>query len=150
MRCLTAIVLIALLAALAWPQAPGRDSGRVRFLAVDIIVDTGEAPLAAYQFEFVAETGTIAIVGVEGGEHPAFAEPPYYDAAALHENHIIIAAFSTQKDLPAGKTRVARIHVQVTGDAEPQYVVVLRVAASADGRPIQATATAIESRGETQ
>ncbi|MBN1917293.1 MAG: hypothetical protein JW889_05235 [Verrucomicrobia bacterium] len=150
MSRLTAFVAVALLAALVWPPAPAQDAGRVRFRAVDVIIDTGDKPLAAYQFEFVAETGTIAIVGVEGGEHPAFAEPPYYDAAALHENHIIIAAFSTQKDLPAGKTRVARIHVQVTGDTEPQYVVALRIAASPEGAHIQASATAIESRGETQ
>ena len=150
MRRLTAIVLVALLAACVWPQAPAQDNGRVRFRAVDVIIDTGDAPLAAYQFELAAETGTIAIVGVEGGEHPAFAEPPYYDAAALQKNHIIIAAFSTQTDLPAGKVRVARVHVQVTGDTEPEYVVVLRVAASPDGTHIPATATASESRGETQ
>jgi threonine dehydrogenase-like Zn-dependent dehydrogenase len=150
MRRFTAMVLVALLASLIWPQAPAQNSGRVRFRAVDVIIDTGGRPLAAYQFELAAEVGTIAIVGVEGGEHPAFSEPPYYDAAALQKNHIIIAAFSTQKDLPAGKTRVARVHVQVTGDTEPQYVVVLRVAASPDGTHIPATATATESRGVTQ
>ena len=150
MRRFAPIVLVALLAACVWPQAPAQDSGRVRFRAIDIIIDTGDAPLAAYQFELAAEMGTIAIIGIEGGEHPAFAEPPYYDAAALQKNHIIIAAFSTQKDLPAGKTRVARVHVRVTGDTEPQYVVALRVAASPDGTHIPATAAASESRGETQ
>ena len=113
----------------------------VRFEAVDIYMDSKDEPLAAYQFEFAAETGEIKIVGIEGGEHPAFKEPPYYDPEALAQNRIIIAAFDTGKDLPAGKTRVARLHVEVIGEPEPEYVVKLDVAASAEGKKIPATVT---------
>lgn len=113
----------------------------VRFKAVDVYVDSGDEPLAAYQFEFAAETGEIKIVGIEGGEHAAFKEPPYYDPAALSKNTIIIAAFNTGQNLPRDKTRVARLHVQVMGEAEPEYVVKLEVAASPEGKKIAASAT---------
>ncbi len=119
----------------------------VRFAWVDVYVDPAEVPLAAYQFELAAETGSFQIVGVEGGEHPAFAEPPYYDPAALAHDRIIIAAFSTDDDLPAGPTRVARIHVQIAGDGTPDYVVKLIVAATAEGTEIPAAATVVAGEG---
>jgi hypothetical protein len=93
-----------------------------RFVALDIFVDSGATPLAAYQFELSASKGEIQIVGVEGGEHPAFAEPPYYDPAALQHERIIIAAFNTgtNTQLPVGKTRVGASALACTGcrDAE--------------------------------
>ena len=121
----------------------------VRFEAVDVCVDAGDTPLAAYQFELAAEVGEITIVGVEGGEHAAFKErPPYYDPAARMNNRIIIAAFNTGQDLPTGKTRVARIHLQVGRETEPKYVVKLHTAASADGKRIPATVTVCAISGE--
>ncbi len=145
MKAVHALLAVGLLLAMnAYPQ----QAERVRFEAVDIVLDSGDLPLAAYQFEFAAETGQITIVGIEGGDHAAFKEPPYYDPAALRNNKVIIAAFSTAKDLPSGRTRVARIHVQVAGDVEPEYAVVLKVAASPDGERIPATATAL--RGENR
>jgi hypothetical protein len=107
--------------------------GSVRFVPVHIYLDSGNVPLAAYQFELKARTGQIKIVGVEGGEHPAFREAPYYDPAALMNDRIIIAAFNTGTDLPHGRTRIATIHLQILGDAEPQYELKLVVAADADG-----------------
>lgn len=115
-----------------------------RFEAVEVYLDSGDVPLAAYQFEFTAETGEIKIVGIEGGEHPAFKEPPYYDPAALSKGRIIIAAFNTGEDLPKGRTRVARLHLQVIGETKPKYVVKLEVAASLDGKKTPATANVEE------
>jgi hypothetical protein len=116
----------------------------MRFAYVDVLIDAGEQPLAAYQFELSAAQGEIKIVGVEGGEHPAFADPPYYDPKALQKDRIIIAAFDTTAELPTGKTRVARVHLVIMGDAQPQYRIDLHVAADADGAEISATATVIE------
>ncbi len=113
----------------------------VRFVALDIYVDSKDRPLAAYQFELTAVGAPFAIVGVEGGVHQAFVEPPYYDPAALSKNRIILAAFNTGKDLPTGKTRIARIHARVIGEKDPSYAVKLVVAATADGSRIPATAT---------
>lgn len=108
----------------------------VRFATVSVIVDSGATPLAAYQFELAAEVGQVKIVGIEGGEHAAFAAPPYYDPAAMMNNRVIIAAFSTGRDLPKGKTRVATVHVQITGDTGPRYAAKLIVAGSDNGTPI--------------
>ena len=108
--------------------------------------DSGEVPLGAYQFELSDPAGSIKIVGVEGGEHAAFAEPPYYDPEALQNERIIIAAFNTGDDLPVGNTRVATVHVRVAGQADPDYTVNLAVAADADGEEIPATVSI--SQGE--
>jgi hypothetical protein len=96
---------------------------------------------AAYQFELKATAGRIEIVGVEGGEHKAFSEAPYYDPAALMHDRIIIAAFNTGQDLPAGRTRIATVHLQIIGDAEPRYELKLTVAGDADGKEIPAEIT---------
>ena len=112
-----------------------------RFAPVHIYIDSGGKPLAAYQFELKAASGQIKIVGVEGGEHPAFKEAPYYDPAALMNDRIIIAAFNTGRDLPAGRTRIATLHLQILGDAEPEYRLTLITAADADGSelPVEIT-----------
>lgn len=119
---------------------PTTTSSAVHFRAIDIYIDSKDRPLAAYQFELKAGGADAKIVGVEGGQHPAFADAPYYDPAALHnEDRILIAAFNMGSDLPKGKTRIARLHVQVTGDEQVKYSTKLMAAASADGKRIEAT-----------
>jgi hypothetical protein len=108
----------------------------VRFAPVHVYLDSGNRSLAAYQFELKATSGRIKIVGVEGGEHVAFQEAPYYDPAALQHNRIIIAAFNTGRNLPTGRTRIATIHLQIIGDVEPEYELTLTVAADANGRQL--------------
>jgi hypothetical protein len=112
----------------------------VHFEAVDLFIDPKNQPLAAYQVEFVADASRVKLVGVEGGEHAAFREPPYYDPAALNHNRVIVAAFSTSDGLPQSLTRVARLHVQVSGDAPPpQWSAKLIVASSDKSASIPAT-----------
>ncbi|MBN1345319.1 MAG: hypothetical protein JXQ73_21685 [Phycisphaerae bacterium] len=115
----------------------------VRFTAYDVFIDTANQPLAAYQLELAAPPDRLSIVGVEGGQHPAFAAPPYYDPAALTRNRIIIAAFNTAKDLPTGKTRVARVHVRLVGDQDPDVQIKLTVSTGSDGNDIPAKATVV-------
>jgi hypothetical protein len=89
----------------------------------------------------------VGIEGGEGGEHAAYAKPAYYDPAALAPEgggRVILAAYSTAKDLPTGRTRVARLHVMVEGRGaesgkgeEVEFKVDLRVAADAQGRAIE-------------
>jgi hypothetical protein len=119
-------------------HAGKRVERQVRFAPVHIYLDSGGKPLAAYQFELKATSGRIKIVGIEGGEHPAFKEAPYYDPAALMNDRIIIAAFNTGRDLPAGRTRIATVHLQILGDAQPEYQLALVTAADADGQNIPA------------
>lgn len=128
----------------------------VRFSPLHIYIDSGSRPLAAYQFELVCSVPVrayshgqdnasrrhyerqIRIVGVEGGEHKAFQEAPYYDSAALAQDRIIIAAFNTGKELPKERTRIATIHLQIIGQTEPEYELKLTVAADEDGNEIPA------------
>lgn len=119
-------------------QAGGVIGPKVRFAPLHIYLDSGNQPLAAYQFELKAAAGQVKIVGVESGQHKAFKEAPYYDPAALANDRIIIAAFSTGRELPKGHTRIATIHLQIIGDIEPKYELNLTVAADADGKEIPA------------
>jgi hypothetical protein len=117
------------------PQEPARPA----FAAYDVFVDAGNAALGAYQFEWVVRGGGARIVGVEGGEHPAFAAAPFYDPAALQGGRILIAAFSTAKELPHGRTRVARVHLMVDPGAAPQYAVQLQACADGAGADLSAS-----------
>ena len=132
----------------------------VRFASVDLIIDTADQPLAVYQLEFTARTRgedaaavtkNVAIVGIEGGAHVAFNRPPYYDPAAIQGERVILAAFSTAEvaSLPRGKVRVATIHLQITGDAEPEYHVKTSVTATFGGQKIDAAATVETKRTQS-
>ena len=97
------------------------------FTAVDVFMDTGPEPLAAFQIEF--RTGGERIVGIEGGQHAAFKEPAHYDPKAMQQNRVILAAFNTATatQLPKGKTRVATLHlhgVEKTGERKLTTIVV--------------------------
>jgi hypothetical protein len=120
------------------PEHSTCPENRVRFAPLHIYIDSGGQALAAFQFELKTTAGQIKIVGVEGGDHPAYKQPPYYDPAALANDRIIIAAFNTDSDLPQGQSRVATVHLQIIGDAEPEYELQLAVAADADGSEIPA------------
>ena len=111
-----------------------------RFAYLDVWIDSGQNPLAAYQFELAAEVGDVRIVGIEGGDGPIYADPPYYDNRAMQHDQVILAAFSTAgaDALPRGNVRVARIHVMIEGDEAPEYVLKLHAAARTDGEPIEA------------
>ncbi|MEK6703116.1 MAG: hypothetical protein AABZ53_12695 [Planctomycetota bacterium] len=118
----------------------------VRFEAVDVFVDSGAVPMAAYEIEFKAnvkgqDAGAV-LVGVEGGDHKAFTRAPYYDPAALKGNRIIVAALSVEGELPSGVTRVARLHVQIPARSTPDYACSMLVAGDTDAKEIPATATA--------
>lgn len=114
------------------------DQDKTRFEAIDVFVDTGIQSLAAWQLELKSTTNDVQIVGIEGGEHPAFQEPPYYDSRAMNSNRVIIAAFSTDENLPSGRSRVARIHVQVRGPGARTWMSELTTSATADGTRIPA------------
>lgn len=113
----------------------------VRFEAVDVFVDPQGQSLGAYQVEFKATGGDVKLVGVEGGEPEAYRKAPYYDPKAIQQSRIIIAAFSADSSLPNTRTRVARLHLQISGDAKPEYELKLMVAGDKDAKPIEAVAS---------
>lgn len=136
---LSAACLLAPSKAEPVPTAGTADGFRV----VDVFVDTQAQPLAAYQVELTAPAGTIRLVGIEGGDPEVFRDPPHYDPLAIQSERVILAAFTTAPEakLPAGRSRVASVHLQVVGDAEPSLTVRLHVAASAAGTRIPAQVT---------
>lgn len=137
---LLSLAMVTLLGSSVGGVVTRRDTA-IRFAPVYIYLDSGDTPLAAYQFELKADPDRVKIVGVEGGQHPAFKEAPYYDPAALANHRIIIAAFNTGTDLPTGRTRIATIHLQITGAAEPDYELVLFVAADENAHEFPAEIT---------
>ncbi len=117
------------------------EEANVRFVPLHIYLDSGNESLAAYQFELRTVRGQVKIVGIEGGEDPAFEAPPYYDPAALANDRVIIAAFNTGSDLPTGRTRITTIHLQIIGDAQADFELDLTVAANTNGKDIPANIT---------
>ena len=143
-------VMIFVLAAGLFAQQPALEEGRSRFRAVDIYVDSKGTPLAAYQLEFYATNGVAKIVGIEGGEHAAFREAPFYDPKAIQHERAIIAAFSmaSSDKLPTGKTRVVTIHIQVIGAEEPRFELKLQTAGGVNGRRISVEASLEERKAK--
>jgi hypothetical protein len=121
----------------------------IRFEAIDVFLDSGNLPLAAWQLELRSHTQDVEIVGIEGGEHSAFKEPPYYDPRAMNNNRVILGAFNTGSDdqLPSGRSRVARIHVQITGPGERLWHTELTTSAASDGRNIPAELSIAKAQG---
>jgi len=141
--------LSILLVSFFWPaaellaQQPADEEGRTRFCAVDIFIDSGSTPLAAYQFRFAVTNDTARIVGIEGGQHAAFRQPPFYDPKAIQNDVAIVAAFSTapSAELPTGKTRVATIHLRISETSRPQFDLKLQTVADAQGNKIASVAS---------
>jgi len=113
----------------------------IRFQAVHVYLDAKAESLAAYQIILRATKGDVKIVGIEGGEPGAFKQPPFYDPQAIQQERVILAAFSTRpkSELPTGKVRVATIHLQVSGDVEPEFETKLQAAANHDGKKLVPT-----------
>ncbi|MCK4872022.1 MAG: hypothetical protein KAS72_04780 [Phycisphaerales bacterium] len=134
-----AAILLATLCGQGFAVAQTEPS--VRFDVLSVFVETGESPLAAWQLDLSATVGDVQIIGIEGGEHPAFREPPYYDPAAMQQERVIIASFSTLPgaELPTGRTRIATIHLMITGDTEPIFETHLDAAVTSDGSAIDVT-----------
>lgn len=131
---------LATVSELRIPATGVTDEKSVRFEAVDILVDSADQSLAAWQLELTSRQPGVEIVGIEGGDHPAFRNPPYYDPRAMSSNRVILAAFQVRNDdgLPTGRQRVARVHVQVTGIDDRVWIGHLTAAVNAAGQPIAA------------
>jgi hypothetical protein len=132
------LVLVFGLAVGLLAQQPADEEGRNRFCAVDIFIDSGSTPLAAYQIRFAVTNGLAKIVGIEGGEHAAFRQPPFYDPKAIQNQLAVLASFCTApaEELPKGKTRVATIHLRTIGTTSPRCELKLQTAADSQGNKI--------------
>jgi hypothetical protein len=145
MKLLAGILFLGLAAGL-YAQQPATEEGRSRFRAVGIYLDAKGTPLAAYQLEFTVTNVIAKIVGIEGSDHSAFHDPPFYDPKAMQHERVILAAFSMDaaEKLPKGRTRVATIHLQTFGENEPTFELKLQAAADSEGKRIAVTANCEE------
>lgn len=131
----TAILCMLCLLAPAGPDGPPSAEGG--FAVWDIRLDSGDVAVAAWQVELAGEGDDFRIVGIEGGDHAAFREPPHYDPRALQGGRVVLAAFDTGAELPAGDHRVASVHVHSQQGALPPTARLI-VAADAEGRRVDA------------
>ena len=118
-----------------------------RFVALDVFADSGGKLLAAWQIEVVCDVNQSTLVGVESGEVPFNLKAPHHDPRALQGGRIVIAAFTTDKNPPSGRIRVARLHFLETGAAD--YASKLITAASPGGGRIDLKIELVPS-GEDQ
>lgn len=115
------------------------------FMVFDIMLDTGADKLAAYQLEIAYPQKTVKIVGLEGADTGAFNPPPYYDPEGMAGGRIKIAAYTLDdEDAPAGKTRVARMHLSVQGSWDRELEFKLVTAAKPGGEKITPKITITE------
>jgi hypothetical protein len=151
MRGFTRLAFWWSLLVISFAQIATAETNTLRFLAVDVIVDSQDQPLAAYQIDLKAPPGT-RIVGIEGGAPAAFSEPPHYDPKAIQGEQVILGAFSTlpERQLPKGRTRVATIHLQSEKAAVPEFVIQSATAANAKGSKIKVQTTVEERKGESK
>jgi hypothetical protein len=138
-----AAAAIALATFAATFELLAQQAAQTRFAVVDVYVDSA-VPVAAWQFELRERHGEMQVVGVENGDSRAYTNAPYYDRTAVERgvaDRIIVASFSLSPaaELPVGRSRVATVHVRLTGASAPDYRLHLVAAGAADGKPIDAT-----------
>ena len=131
-----------------------QDPEYARFAAVEIYLHSSE-PVAAWQFSLNEKNGLMKVVGVENGESAAFARTPYYDREAIRlgsADKVIVADFSLADEnrLPSGRTRIATIHLMLTGTGEPAYNLYLITATAYDGRVVDASISLTSPPGSEQ
>lgn len=134
MRRRTITLCLVAAAFLAAADAP---AGEPRFRAVDVIVDAGASPLAAYQVELTYDREAVSLVGLEGGD-PPFSDAPYYDPRGLTAGRVVVASFTLDRSPPRGAVRVARVHLAERNGAAREVDAQLAVAGTVGGAKIPA------------
>ena len=147
MKAMLVVVVLILSFGAAGPTT-SEESSNIHFTTVDVQIDPRGNTLAAYQVEFIADSTRVKLVGIEGGDHTAFKQPPYYDPAALSHNRVIVAAFNAGRDLPSATFRAARLHLEITGSEKPRWEAKLMVAAATDGPAIAGAAVSLSEGAE--
>ena len=129
-------LMIVLALCVMIPAPSAQEDSEPRFTTTAVCVDSGAESLAAWQIELSPIGGEAEIVGIEGGVEP-FDDPPYYDEAAFRSGRVVLAAFSTDKNLRSGVQHVATVHAMETGN-EVKYFLILKAAGNEAGSRIVA------------
>lgn len=126
------------------------NAGAAEFAVFDVFLQTGNDKLAAYQLKISDEHAAVKIVSVEGGEHPSFAEAPKFDPKAIQRDVIKIAAFSLEvgEKLPAGRVRVASLHVEIGPGLTPEWKAIVEAAGGPGGAKISAAVSILKRENQ--
>lgn len=133
---------------------PANAADELRFASVDVYLDGGE-PVAAWQFELSDKRRSMKVVGVENGDSAAYPRAPYYDREAVRlgtADRIIVADYSVAdaSELPTGRTRIATVHVVLSGSDDADLEIKLITAVRSDGTAIDAALGLEFATGSTQ
>jgi hypothetical protein len=130
------LLLLPMMPVFHGTEAADADSPEaVRFFPVEVWGDAGTNRLAAYQVSLECVSEEVMIIGIEGGSHPAFEDPPSYDPRAIQGNRLIAAKFSLKQEseLPTGMIRLFTVHLQAPRDAEPEFMLNVMAAGGPGG-----------------
>jgi hypothetical protein len=103
------------------------------FSTIEIYLDGGDQPLAAYQLTLQYAQADTRLVGIEGGSTPAFADAPHYDPRALRGGTIKLAAMQLEGPWPTHRVHVATLHVEHSATVTPRLAASQVVAATRNG-----------------
>lgn len=146
--------VLFLLLALVLGGLPGfsqEEAMAVRFEVRDLVVDSGQAGLAAWQVELAYDPAAVKIVGIEGGDTAPFGpdKPPFYDPKGMAGGRIVLANLTTNPALRTGPQKVARLHLRIQGAGTPRISARVVAAGTANGAKIQASATVTKPDAQT-
>ena len=133
---------------------PANAADEPRFASVDVYLDSAE-PVAAWQFELSDKRRSMKVVGVENGDSAAYPRAPYYDREAVRlgtADRIIVADYSVvdTSELPTGYTRIATVHIMLSGSDDADLEITLITAVGADGIATDAAISLEFETGSTQ
>ena len=129
-----AMVIVLLLSA-AVVGAQDKSETKARFISYDLVIDAGDAGIAAWQIKLTYDRSKVSIVGIE-----AETKAPYYDRRGLRAGEIVIANFYTKKNQQStGKGQVCRLHLRVVGAAKPNLSAVIQALADGQGKRLSGT-----------
>ena len=121
---------------------------KTRFVTVDLMVDSENAKVAAWQCELRYDKEKISIVGIEGNDLDK--TPPRYDSQGLKSGRIKLAHFQVDESkLGKGKFRLARLHLMVKGDLVPGMKLISKLTADPAGNTFSGRIFIVEKKERT-
>ena len=136
-----ALAIAALVITMALPRpAHAEDKNAAEettFSTVDVVVDTGDATLGAYQLDLRFDDSRVRLVGVESGAD--LDDIPVYDPRALRGDRVVLAGVRIEEPHPRGRVHVAVLHVEHPVPLTPRLRAADVVVADHEGRRVAAT-----------
>lgn len=122
--------------------SPGRGLVRPAVEPVEIIVDTGDRDLGAYDLTLVYDRTLVRVVAVESTDEFS---PPQYVRSGLTSGELKLAAYQLERN-PRGRVVVARVTFESFGGPPSRLVVRLGTLADSAALPMKGRAEASRDR----